>query len=65
MASFGSCDQVRRGAICLRTPDLLRLAMIASFAGDKLASRIMNGLATAHDASMQMIDTSVVRVHQH
>ena len=27
--------------------------------------RIMNGLATAHDAAMQMIDTSVVRVHQH
>ena len=26
--------------------------------------RIMNGLATAHDAAMQMIDTSVVRVHQ-
>ena len=25
----------------------------------------MNGLATAHDAAMQMIDTSVVRVHQH
>jgi transposase len=27
--------------------------------------RIMNGLATAHDAAMQMIDTSVVRMHQH
>jgi transposase len=27
--------------------------------------RIMNGLATARDAAMQMIDTSVVRVHQH
>ena len=27
--------------------------------------RIMNGLATAHDAAMQMIDTSIVRVHQH
>src|SRR5258708_25002006 len=25
----------------------------------------MNGLATAHDAAMQMIDTSVVRVHRH
>ena len=25
----------------------------------------MNGLATARDAAMQMIDTSVVRVHQH
>jgi transposase len=27
--------------------------------------RIMNGLVAAHDAAMQMIDTSVVRVHQH
>ena len=24
----------------------------------------MNALATAHDASVQMIDTSIVRVHQ-
>src|SRR5664279_4158135 len=28
-------------------------------------ARIMNALATAHDAAVQMIDTSVVRVHQH
>jgi len=28
-------------------------------------SRIMNALAAAHDAAVQMIDTSVVRVHQH
>ena len=27
--------------------------------------RIMAALATAHDASVQMIDTSIVRVHQH
>ena len=27
--------------------------------------RIMNALAAAHDASVQMIDTSIVRVHQH
>jgi transposase len=26
---------------------------------------IMNALAVAHDASVQMIDTSIVRVHQH
>jgi len=25
----------------------------------------MDALATAHDASVQMIDTSIVRVHQH
>ena len=28
-------------------------------------SRIMSALATTHDASVQMIDTSIVRVHQH
>jgi transposase len=28
-------------------------------------ARIMNALAAAHDASVQMIDTSIVRVHQH
>jgi transposase len=27
--------------------------------------RIMDALAAAHDASVQMIDTSIVRVHQH
>jgi len=27
--------------------------------------RIMKDLAAAHDASVQMIDTSIVRVHQH
>ena len=28
-------------------------------------SRIMEALAGAHDAAVQMIDTSIVRVHQH
>src|SRR5947209_16950720 len=28
-------------------------------------SRIMDALATAHDVPVQMIDTSIVRVHQH
>jgi transposase len=27
--------------------------------------RIMNSLSLAHDAGVQMIDTSIVRVHQH
>jgi hypothetical protein len=27
--------------------------------------RVMDALATAHDGSVQMIDTSIVRVHQH
>jgi transposase len=28
-------------------------------------SRIIEALATAHDAAVQMIDTSIVRVHRH
>src|SRR5204862_6117233 len=28
-------------------------------------TNIMNALAAAHDAAVQMIDTSMVRVHQH
>ena len=30
-----------------------------------LWDRIMKALAAGHDAAVQMIDTSVVRVHQH
>ena len=47
--------------------DPVRLATIGSFAGGGPASgdRIMEALAAAHDAAVQMIDTSVVRVHQH
>jgi hypothetical protein len=30
-----------------------------------LPDRLMEALAAAHDASVQMIDTSIVRVHQH
>ena len=28
-------------------------------------AKIMNALAVAHDAAVQMIDTSIIRVHQH
>src|ERR1700752_1023789 len=38
-------------------------AIIASFAG--VWSRIIDALAITHDAAVQMIDTSIVRVHQH
>ena len=44
------------------------LVTIASFGGGGLASvwdRIMDALAAGHDAAVQMIDTSVVRVPQH
>ena len=42
-AFFGSCVQVRRGAIC----------------------RLMDALPASHDAAVQIIDTSIVRVHPH
>ena len=43
------------------------LVTIASFGGGRLASgtRSWMRLAAGHDAAVQMIDTSVVRVHQH
>jgi transposase len=42
------------------------LLQIASFAGGgRLWGKIMNALAGAHDAPVQMIDTSIVRVQQH
>ena len=59
----GSCVQARRGAICHAATVPLRLATTASFAG--VWDRLMDALAAAHDEAVQMIDTSIVRVHQH
>ncbi|MER8776371.1 IS5 family transposase [Mesorhizobium sp. M0977] len=41
-------------------------ATIASFDGGKAGvwDRLMHGITKAHDATVQMIDTSIVRVHQ-
>ena len=65
-ASFACCGQVHHGVICLTTLAPTRLAKIASFAGAERAwDRVMNSLSLAHDAGVQMIDTSIVRVHQH
>src|SRR5689334_7345701 len=67
VASSGSCALEHLGVICptclVRTPP----ATTASFVGGGLAfwGSIIDALAAAHDASMQMIDTSIVRVHQH
>jgi hypothetical protein len=56
---------VRHGAI-LPEKDPIRLATIVSFAGVGLdLDQIMEVLATAYDVAVQIIDTSVVRVHQH
>src|SRR5262245_23760485 len=68
MASSGSYGLVHHGATCQMTSVRTLLAIIALFAGWRRAgvwARIMNALAAAHDASVQMIDTSIVRVHQH
>lgn len=51
------------GAICRKRLARTLLATTASFAGG--SSRIIDSLAAAHDAAVQMIDTSIVRVHQH
>ena len=58
---------VRHGATCQRTMGPTRLATIASCAGDGAGiwDQIMEALAAGHDAAVQLIDTSVVRVHQH
>jgi hypothetical protein len=63
MVYFGSCDPEHRGAICRRAPT--PPATTASFAGVAVWSRIMEALTGAHDAGLQIIDTSIVRVHQH
>jgi transposase len=54
---------LRSGAPWRRPSASIPLATIASFAG--VWSRIMDALAGAHDVAVQMIDTSIVRVHQH
>src|SRR5262245_37861639 len=65
MASFGFYDLGHRGATCRTTLVRTPLATTASFAGAGVWAKIMSALAGAHDAAVQMIDTSIVRVHQH
>src|SRR6185312_10778206 len=66
MASFGSCVQAHHGAICRFAMAHARPATTVSSGGEgRVWRRIMDSLAAAHDAAVQMIDTSIVRVHQH
>jgi hypothetical protein len=67
MASFGCCVQLRHGAACRRSTVPAPLVTIASFGGGGLGvwDRIMDAQAVGHNAAVRMIDTSVVRVHQH
>ena len=63
---LGPAIRSRHGAICRMRSIPKHLAKTASFAGGGLAwSRIIDALGAAHDAAVQMIDTSIVRVHQH
>src|SRR5262245_51367598 len=56
----------RHGATCRTTSVRTPLVTIASFTGDERAwAKIMNAPAGAHDADVQMVGTSIVRVHQH
>ena len=66
MASFGSCVQAHRGAIyrfCYG-PRATCYNRFVRWGRAGVWGRIMDSLAAAHDAAVQMIDTSIVRVHQ-
>src|SRR5215468_6168430 len=67
MASFGFCVQVRHGATCLRpmVPAPTCYNRFVRWRRAGVWDQIMGSLAAGHDAAVQMIDTSVVRVHPH
>ena len=67
MASFGSCVQAHRGAICRFAMAHALPATTVSSGGEEpeYGGGYMHALAAAHDAAVQMIDTSIVGVHQH
>ena len=66
MEFSGSCDPEHPGEICPRR--LVRTPATNRFVRWRPAgvwSRIIDALAGAHDAAVQMIDTSIVRMQQH
>src|SRR4051812_46318382 len=67
MASFGFCVQARHGATCRRPMVPGPLVTIASFVGGGLVSGIRSWKRwpPAMVRRCGLIDTSVVRVHQH
>jgi hypothetical protein len=67
MASFGSSVQVRHGATCQKSMVPRTTCYIASFGGGGLASGARSWMRwlLVTTRAVQMIDTSVVRVHQH
>ncbi|UGY20136.1 IS5 family transposase [Bradyrhizobium septentrionale] len=64
---FGACDLEHLGAICPRrlgrTP--LDTTRFVRWRRAGVWGRIIDAFAAAHDAAVQMIDTAIVRVHQH
>ena len=66
MASSGSCDLERPGGLPEEVRSIHHLLQpLRPLAAGGVWSRIIDALAAAHDAAVQMIDTSIVRVHQH
>src|SRR5216683_1640378 len=66
MVSFGSCVQVHHGATWPRTMAVHDCHnRFVRWRRANIWDQIMEALAAGHDAAVQMIDTSVVRVHQH
>jgi transposase len=63
-ASAGCCDPAHHGAIC-RSPCTTCYNRFVRWRRAGVWGRTMDALAAAHDAAVQMIDTSIVRVHQH
>ena len=63
-ASFGSCAQALPGATCRCRP---RTTCYNRFVRWRAGvwDRIMDALAAGRDAAVEMIDTSVVWLHQH
>ena len=64
----GICWVLRSGAPRRDLPDCYGTTCYNRFVRWRRAGvwgRIMDALAAAHDAAVQMIDTSIVRVHQH
>jgi hypothetical protein len=57
-------NTLARSAGCVRSLHHL-LQPLRSLAAGRRVGRIIDAFAVAHDAAVQMIDTSIVRVHQH